>query len=451
MGNREVLENVLKHQTTEQVPWVPFAGVHAGALKGYSAREVLTDGDKLFESLLEVHRLYKPHGMPVVFDLQVEAEILGCDLVWGEEAPPSVKTHPLEDEAVVPCDCTIPTENDGRIPMILDVMKRTKEAIGDDVMLYGLICGPFTLAAHLRGNDIFMDMYDDDEYVNNLLGFCLRVAEKMSEIYVAAGMDIIAVVDPLISQISQDHFEEFMEAPFTALFDKIRSLGAYSSFFVCGDATRNIEPMCKTNPDSISIDENVNLMAAKEITDRYNIAIGGNIPLTTTMLHGTQQDNMKFVIDTLDGMENKSNYILAPGCDMPYAVPIENTIAVGMAIGEPEKAREMLVNYTVEEEDIEVELPDYANLSKPLVEVFTLDSATCAACTYMMGAADEAKEFFGDKIDMVEYKYTEKENIARCKKMGVMNLPSMYINGELKFRSIVPSKGELNKAIEEKF
>ena len=30
----------------------------------------------------------------------------------------------------------------------------------------------------------------------------------------------------------------------------------------------------------------------KEITDRYNVALGGNIPLTTTMLFGNQMDNM---------------------------------------------------------------------------------------------------------------------------------------------------------------
>ena len=65
----------------------------------------------------------------------------------------------------------------------------------------------------------------------------------------------------------------------------------------------------------------------------------------------------------------------------------------------------------------------------------------------MMGVANEAKKTFGDAIDMVEYKFTLKENIARCKKMGVPNLPSMYINGELKFRSLVPSKEELEGVI----
>lgn len=158
---------------------------------------------------------------------------------------------------------------------------------------------------------------------------------------------------------------------------------------------------------------------------------------------------MKFVVDLLDSMEDKTNFILAPGCDMPYAVPVENAIGVAQAMYETDSVREMLKNYVAEDDDIEVELPDYEHLEKPLVEVFTLDSATCAACTYMMGAANEAKATFGDAIDMVEYKFTEKENIARCKKMGVPNLPSLYINGKLKFRSLVPAKEELEAAIRE--
>ena len=447
MPNKQLLIDVLRHQETEKSPWVPFAGVHAGLLKGYDAEEVLKDAGKLYESLIEVNRLYKPHGQPVVFDLQIEAEILGCDLVWSKFGPPSVSSHPLDDEMVVPCECKIPSKEDGRIPMVLDVMRRMKAAVGDDTLLYGLICGPFTLAAHLRGNDIFMDMYDDDEYVIKLLDFCKKVAVRMSEYYIEAGMDVIAVVDPLISQISASHFEEFMAEPFSAIFDAIRSRNAFSSFFVCGDATRNIEEMCKTRPDSISIDENVNLLAAKAITDRYNVAIGGNIPLTTTMLHGTQLDNMKFVVDLLDSIGDRKNFILAPGCDMPYSVPVENAIGAAQAVLEPDEVRKMVENYTAAEEDIEIALPDYGSLKKPLVEVFTLDSATCAACTYMMGAANDAKAAFGDEIDMIEYKYTEKENIARCKKMGVRNLPSMYINGKLKFASIVPSKEEWMKAV----
>lgn len=438
-----ILLQTLRHQKTDTLPWVPFAGVHAGKLIGKTAKDVLTDETVLFESLLAVNRLYKPHGQPVMFDLQIEAEVLGCELMWSEDSPPSVKTHPLAETAVVPCTCTLPYESDGRIPMVLRTMRRMKDAVGDTTLLYGLICGPFTLAGHLRGNDLFMDMFDDEEYVHELLAYCTACCKRMAGYYIEAGMDVIAVVDPLVSQISAAHFQNFLSKPFAEIFRHIRSLKAFSSFFVCGDASRNIDVMCQTCPDSISVDENIDLPAAKKITDRYNIAIGGNIPLTSVMLHGTQQDNMKYVLDLVDRLDDTRNFILAPGCDMPYAVPVENGIAVSQAVLQPEVTREMLRNYVAVQDDIHVDLPDYGNLERPLVEVFTLDSATCAACTYMMGAATVAKEVFGPAIDVVEYKYTLKENIARCKAMGVKNLPSIYINGKLRFSSIIPSKDEL--------
>ncbi len=449
MANKQVLIDVLQHKKTDQIPWVPFAGVHAGKLVGYNAREVLTDGDKLFEALMEVNKIYKPHGQPVTFDLQLEAEALGCELVWADYAPPSVRTHPLMDDPTIPSDDLIPDENAGRIPMVLDVTRRFKKAVGADTVIYGVICGPFTLAAHLRGNDLFMDMYDDDEYVISLMDYARKVAEKMSIMFIEAGVDVVAVTDPLISQISSDHFEEFVSDPYIKLFHTIREHNAYSSFFVCGDVTRNVEVMCKTGPDSISVDENVDLVEAKKITDQYNIVIGGNIPLTTVMLHGNQLDNMKFVVDLLESLDHTDNFVLAPGCDMPYDVPIENSIGVTLAVLEPQKAKSMLENYSTEENYEDVELPDYDHLDKPLLEVFTLDSDTCAACTYMFGAAQAIKEEYGETIDLVEYKYTIKENMTRIKKMGVEKLPSIYINGELKFSSIVPSREELKAAIEE--
>lgn len=453
MTGKELIFKTLQHEATERPAWVPFAGVHSAFLKGYNATEFLQDEEKMYESLMEVNRLYKPDGQCCIFDLQIEAEILGCDLVWADDGPPSVASHPLEtdedDDPELPCECSIPTAEDGRIPLICNVMRRMKESVGDTTALYGLITGPFTLASHLRGSNIFMDMFDDDEYVQDLLAYCNKVAMKMADYFAEAGMDVIAVVDPLISQISSAHFEEFMSEPFTELFTHIRELGKFSSFFVCGDATRNIEVMCKTGCDSISVDENVNLLEAKKITDQYNVVIGGNIPLTTTMLHGTQQDNMKWVVDMLDSIEDKRNLIVAPGCDMPFSVPIENTIGVVQAVQQTDAIRELVKNYVSEEEEIDVELPDYDNLDKPLVEAFTLDPATCAACTYMVAATDEAKATFGDAIDYKVYKYTVKEDIARTKKMQVPNLPSVYINGKMAFQSIIPSKEELEKAIKD--
>ncbi|OON96109.1 MAG: uroporphyrinogen decarboxylase [Candidatus Epulonipiscium fishelsonii] len=450
MTPKQILLDVLNHKKVGVLPWVPFAGVHAGKLVGYNATEVLTNKDKLVKSLLEVNKLYKPNGQPIIFDLQLEAEILGCELVFSDNYPPAVKSHPLENVETIPCECNLPTATDGRLPVVLSAMKEMKEKVGNTTALYGLICGPFTLALHLRGTNIFMDM-NNEEYIKSLLEYCLKVSERMSDLFIEAGMDIIAVVDPLVSQISPANFEKFLDIPFSNLFKHIKANGAYSSFFVCGDATKNIEVMCKTKPNSISVDENIDLVEAKKITDKYNIILSGNIPLTSTMLHGTQEDNMKYVIDLIDRIGDTSNLIIAPGCDMPYDTPVENAIAITQAVTQPEIARKILENYKAVTTDIYNKVPDYTSLEKPLIEVCTLDSTSCAACTYMMATVNQAKEDYGDTIDVIEHKFTLKENIARFKKMGVTNLPSIYINGELAFSSIIPSINELHQAIDKAF
>ena len=445
MTGKELLLTVLRNEPAPAVPWVPYTGVHVGMLKGYTATEILNDADKLFESLIAANELYDPDGQPIVFDLQLEAEILGCDLIWADKNPPSVATHPLATRSQVPDIVLEP--KDGRLPIVLDTMKRMKKAVGDRTALFGLACGPLTLASHLRGTELFMDMIRHPDSLHELIAYCTQTAKRMSEFFIDAGMDVIAIVDPLISQISQKHFEQFFSEPYTEIFEAIGSQDVFSSFFVCGDATKNIEVMCKTNPDSIGVDENINMVKAKAITDQYNIAIAGNIPLTTKMLLGNQQDNMKFVVDFLDSIDHH-NLILAPGCDMPFDVPIENVVGVVQAVRDTENTRKMLANYQSPEIDTSsVVIPDYENLEKPLIEVFTLDSDTCAACTYMMGAAQRVVDELEGQVDLVEYKFTKQENVARIVKMGIQNLPTILINGELKYSSIIPSNDEFIQEI----
>ena len=444
MTGRELVIRTLRHEKLERAPWVPFAGIHAGKLKGYDAREVLSDVDKLVDSLLEVNRVYRPDGQPVVFDLQLEAEALGCELLWADKAPPSVSSHPLAHTRDIPT--RIPGPGEARLGMVIEAMHRMKKAVGKETALYGLVAGPFTLASHLRGTEIFMDMILDPPYVHALFKYAFEVEKAVAGYYIDAGMDVIAAVDPMVSQISPEHFNEFLAKPYADFFSFLRARGVLSSLFVCGNAFNNIEPMCLTGPDCISVDENIHLAEAKRITDRHNVCLGGNIQLTVVMLFGSQMDNMKAVVDIIDSCGG-GNLVVSPGCDMPYDIPIENVIAATQAARETSQVRHVLEHYHGAEIKLEVTLPDYTNLKRPLVEVFTLDSATCAACGYMMEAAKEMKGVFGDRIDLIEYKFTVKENIARCVKMGVANLPAIYLDGKLAFSSISPSRKELEDRI----
>jgi uroporphyrinogen decarboxylase len=127
---------------------------------------------------------------------------------------------------------------------------------------------------------------------------------------------------------------------------------------------------------------------------------------------------------------------------------VDNVVGAMQAIREPESARLMVASYHANELDLDaVVLPDYKSLKRPLMEVFTLDSATCPACGYMMNAAQRAFDELEGQVDMVEFKITQPENVARMVKMGIKNLPSILINGELKFSSLIPNNRELIEAI----
>ncbi len=450
MTGKELIIKCLNHEELERVPWIPYTGVHIGSLKNYDATSLLKSKEKLLECLLLTNELYSPDGQPVIFDLQIEAEILGCELLWAEKAPPTVKAHPLANDKDAYKNYSLPKKTDGRIPLILDVMKEMKNKVGDKTALYGLITGPFTLVSHLRGTDIFMDMYDEPEYVKALLNCATDVACIMSNYYIEAGMDVIGAVDPLVSQISPDSFEEFLLEPYKRLFAHIRTKKAYSSFFVCGDATKNIELMCKTDPDCLSIDENIDMVGAKKVTDKYNKVISGNINLTVALLFGTQQDCQQIAVDRMDQM-GKKNFILAPGCDMPYDTPKENLIAIAQSVENPTAIKKALENYTKADLNIEVVLPDYANLKNPLIEVLTIDSESCAACGYMKAAADNVQKHLKGSIniDVIEHKIMLPENVVRLGKLGVSNLPAMMLNGKLIYSSIIPNQKELESKIRE--
>jgi uroporphyrinogen-III decarboxylase len=88
MNGKELLLKALAGEETTRPAWLPFVGCHGGFLIGETATDYLQSADLLVEGLKKAKELYRPDGLPVMFDLQVEAEILGCRLHWADEVPP---------------------------------------------------------------------------------------------------------------------------------------------------------------------------------------------------------------------------------------------------------------------------------------------------------------------------------------------------------------------------
>jgi MtaA/CmuA family methyltransferase len=447
MSGKELLLKALKGGETPRPAWVPFVGCHGGYLIGKTATEFLTSADLLVEGLKKAKELYRPDGLPVMFDLQVEAEILGCDLHWADDCPPAVTTHPLAAGQTIE-DLPELDETKGRFPLIVDALKRLKDEFAGDTALYGLVCGPFTLALHLFGNDIFLEMYDDEEAVGKLIDYCADVCIQSADIYLDHGADVIAAVDPMTSQISPEHFEQFVTPAMNKLFDHIRSRNGISCIFVCGDVTRNLEVMVKTTADSISVDEQIDMSRLRTLCEAEGKSFAGNIKLTSVLLLGDEDDAKREVLEIMDACGTKG-FVLSPGCDLPYAVPAKNLQAVAEMVHD-EYAREAARTLKAKEADSfdDIKLPDYNAAKGVILDVITLDSTSCAPCQYMMEAVEKAAAATPVTCYINEHKIKVREGIGMMVKLGVKNLPTICINGDVKFASIIPDQKTLIAAIE---
>ena len=448
MNGKELLLNALRGQETPRPAWVPYVGCHGGFLIGKSATDYLTSADLMVEGLKKARDLYRPDGLPVAFDLQIEAEVLGCRLHWADEVPPSVASHPLAEGQKI-ADLPELDESKGRFPVVVEALETLKREIGGETALYGLICGPFTLALHLLGNDIFLEMYDDEEAVREVIQFCADIGIKAADIYLDHGADVIAVVDPMTSQISPEHFEHFVTPAMNRVYEHVRSRGALSSIFVCGDVTRNLEVMVKTSADSIFVDEQIDMARLRELCEAEGKAFGGNIKLTAVLLLGDEDDARMETLDILEKSGGKG-FILAPGCDLPYAVPSKNLQAVAELVHD-EYARHAAQSLKAKDADAfeDVALPDYDSAEGVIVDVITLDSTSCAPCQYMLEAVEKAARAASVKCYINEHKIKVRHGIGMMVKLGVRNLPTICINGEVKFASIIPDLKTLVGAIEE--
>ncbi len=450
MNKRELLLRALRNETTTRPGWVPYVGVHGGKLIGQAADVYLRSAELIVRGLKRANELYEPDGLPVVFDLQLEAEVLGCELRWAEATPPAVVSHPLEHGGSL---ASLPVFDvaQGRLPVVLEALRTLKKDIGGEVVLYGLICGPFTLASHLMGNDIFLQMLDHADYVMGVVGFCAAVGQKVARAYLENGADVIAVVDPMTSQISREHFEHFVTPAVNQIFRFIRERGGLSSLFVCGDASRNLEAMSRTDCHNISIDENIALERIRDYTRSRGKSFGGNIKLTSVLLLGDEEDAMLEAIRCID-IGGSCGFILAPGCDLPYHTPEKNLIAVSTMVHDAyrrEIAKRTIVAKATAESSV-IPLPDYASLPHVTVDVITLDSSSCAPCQYMMEAVRRAAQLVTEPVVVKEHRISTREGLGMMSRLGVRNIPTICLEGEIAFSSVIPDLGTLVAAIEAK-
>lgn len=309
---KQKLIDAYRGKRTENAPWVPYAGVHCAFLINEPADKMLQDPALLAKGVVNAAKRYHADGIPLVFDLSVEANSVGCDLKWWPDNVPSVKNHPCSSQTPAQAGLKLPTKNSGRWPVLFEAAKIAKPQLDEmDCVLMGLFCGPLTLASHLAGVRIFTDVYKHKDFAHEVLKYAGEVGALAAGFYAEMGCEIVAVVDPVASQIKAETFREFVKPYAQPAIKVINDRGLTSSFFICGDCTKVMEEVCKIGTHGFAIDEQLNMIFVRDLARKYNVGFGGNLKLTLALSLGLLSPREDAIVSLAAG--GNIGFTFAPG------------------------------------------------------------------------------------------------------------------------------------------
>lgn len=310
--SKQMLIDAYRAKRTASAPWVPYAGVHCAFLIGEKADAYLQSAELLAKGVVYTAEKYHADGIPLLFDLSVEANSVGCELRWWEDNVPSISTHPCSDKTPEEAGLTVPTPDSGRWPIVFEAAKLAKPKLDElDCAMMGLLCGPLTLASHLAGVRIFTDVYKNKDFAHNVLEFAGRVCEAAAKFYVEMGCDVVAIVDPVASQIRATTFKEFVTPNCQPAIKVIHDAGRSSSFFICGDCTKVMEEVCTVGTHGFAIDEQLNMNFVRDMAIKHGVGFGGNLKLTLSLSLGLISPREDAIVSLAAG--GTQGYTFAPG------------------------------------------------------------------------------------------------------------------------------------------
>lgn len=309
---KQMLIDAYRGKRTATAPWVPYAGVHCAFLINEPADKMLQDPNLLAKGVVNAARRYHADGIPLVFDLSVEAHSVGCELKWWGDNVPSVKTHPCSSQTPSEAGLKIPAKDSGRWPILFEAAKIARPQLDEmDCVLMGLFCGPLTLASHLAGVRIFTDVYKHKDFAHEVIKFAGEVGAQAAKFYAEMGCEIIAIVDPVASQIKAETFREFVKPNCQEAIKAIHDAGLTSSFFICGDCTKVIEEVCQIGTHGFAIDEQLNMIFVRDMARKYGVGFGGNLKLTLALSLGLLSPREDAIVSLAAG--GNIGYTFAPG------------------------------------------------------------------------------------------------------------------------------------------
>jgi uroporphyrinogen decarboxylase len=279
-----------------------------------------------FKALESLADIFSPDIIFPLMDLSVEANALGRYTIF-----------PKEDTAIVPKDKfdineikkleEINISFDSRLLNYVKTAELMCISLPEKILKGAYVTGPYSLASLIMGSDeAAMSTILNPDDLHKLCDFATEKIQDYIRLLIAAGIDIICILEPTAVLLGPREFEIYSSSYVNYLINSCKYSGINFIYHVCGNTLHLIETIKKSGVQGISLDSKETGILLPDIAKNIpqDIVLIGNINSSHLMVKGTKDDIKKEVFDLLHNMDPYPNFILSTGCDLPQETPLEN-------------------------------------------------------------------------------------------------------------------------------
>ena len=246
-------------------PFIPLSRMRE---KSLVFNDILqNEEDMAAAAMLAVEEGFDSTTLP--FDMNVEAEILGGEILYHEET----EGHPVYPTMGVR---TIQTTEDIRIPdnvsetgrmsVILQAIRKAKEDLKDRAGVGAFIPGPFTLAGQvLDPEKMFVMVLKKPEAFAAILERLTDLLCRVRDAYASAGAEFVTVQEGGATTISPQSFEKLLSPQLTVLLSDKKAPHVLS---LTGRSDHFIDLLLACKPDALGVDQECDLASVVERTPK---------------------------------------------------------------------------------------------------------------------------------------------------------------------------------------
>lgn len=326
-----MLKNLVMNATKDKRRLVaPLMGLPGLKKTGSTIKLSQQNYAEHFNAIRALYEEFTPDMLFPLMDITLEANAMGAYTIFPKDDSPTVFDNEFTLSELEKRK-HIQFEYDARIRCYLETVALMKVNLPSDVLRGAYVTGPYTLAAIMIGAEeaAISTLTKPDE----LTTICEIVTEKIREmvqLLIAAGTQVICILEPNAVMLGPDHFERFSADYVKSIVSLCHSSNIDVIYHICGKSTHLIDKMITSGVNAISLDSTwagVNLpQVAEQFGDRTILI--GNINPIGHLLYSTPQMVEQEVKTLLEKMDGYPNYILSTGCDLPQNTPLDNIHAM---------------------------------------------------------------------------------------------------------------------------